>query len=85
MFATLCLGIFCTWARGDSIFGLFRIPAFDPGNRELRHDAVEWHELAANTLLAVAALHALAALWHQFVRRDGLIDRMRFAPRPPRD
>jgi cytochrome b561 len=34
------------------------------------------HELAAYTLLALVALHLLAALYHQFVLRDHLIARM---------
>ncbi|HEY1090070.1 MAG TPA: cytochrome b/b6 domain-containing protein [Burkholderiaceae bacterium] len=42
----------------------------------MRHDAVEWHALAANSLLIVAGLHAAAALWHQFVRKDGVLRRM---------
>jgi len=29
----------------------------------------------------LVVLHVLAALWHQFVRRDGLMARMWFGPR----
>jgi cytochrome b561 len=36
----------------------------------------EVHEWLANGLLAVAALHAAAALWHHFVRRDDVLTRM---------
>ena len=28
-------GLFLTWTRGDSIFNLFSIPAYDPGNKDL--------------------------------------------------
>ncbi|MCY1126057.1 cytochrome b/b6 domain-containing protein [Frigidibacter sp. RF13] len=34
------------------------------------------HELTANLLMAVAGLHALAALYHQYVLKDGLLMRM---------
>lgn len=34
------------------------------------------HAAAATALLALAALHILAALYHHFVRRDGLLGRM---------
>jgi superoxide oxidase len=35
------------------------------------------HQLAGNVLLIVAALHAGAAVWHQFVIKDNLLRRMR--------
>ncbi len=34
------------------------------------------HELGKPLLIVLIALHVLAALWHQFVRRDGLLMRM---------
>ena len=73
---TPALGIFNTWVRGDSLFGLLRIPVFDPGNEALRHRVQELHGLSANLLLALAALHAGAALWHRFHRHDAVLDRM---------
>jgi cytochrome b561 len=39
------------------------------------------HGVVAALLLALIALHVLAALYHQFVRRDGLIARMGFGRR----
>lgn len=39
------------------------------------------HGLLARLLLALIALHVLAALYHQFVRRDGLLRRMSFGKR----
>lgn len=38
--------------------------------------AAEAHEILTNLLLAVLALHVAAALWHHFVRGDGLLWRM---------
>ncbi|WP_284162765.1 cytochrome b/b6 domain-containing protein [Frigidibacter sp. SD6-1] len=34
------------------------------------------HQLTANLLIAVAGAHALAALYHQYVLKDGLLSRM---------
>lgn len=73
---TVGLGIATTWTRGDSLFGLFSIPAFDPGNRALMHQVQGWHALAANTVLIVAGLHAAAALFHHFIMRDVTLRRM---------
>ena len=39
------------------------------------------HGLIARVLLALIALHVAAALYHQFVRRDGLLRRMWFGNR----
>lgn len=46
------------------------------------------HGYIAKALFALIALHIIAALYHQFVRRDGLFDRMWFGrrfPAPRRD
>ncbi len=80
LIAVLALGVACVWIRGDNIFNLFTVPSIAPDNKALRHDAVELHGLLANILLFAAGAHALAALWHQFVLKDGLLARMR-APR----
>ena len=39
------------------------------------------HNAIAIVLVAFIALHVLAALYHQFVRRDGLFRRMGFGAR----
>lgn len=72
------IGMFLTWFRGDSLtfFGMFTIPSPVTPSREIAHSVKELHELGANLILAVAGLHALAALWHQYVRRDGVLQRM---------
>ena len=36
----------------------------------------EFHESAGSLILVLAGLHALMALWHQFVLRDGTLRRM---------
>jgi cytochrome b561 len=73
---TLILGLANVWVRGDNIFGLFNIPAFNPNDRTLRQTVGNLHGWAANTLLIVAGMHALAALFHHYVLRDAVLRRM---------
>ena len=70
------LGIANVWVRGDSIFNLFHVPAYDPGNRVLMHRVGELHALAANAVLIVAGVHAAAALFHHYILRDATLRRM---------
>lgn len=41
------------------------------------------HVLFASLLLGLLALHVAAALWHAFVKRDGIFGRMWFGARTP--
>lgn len=70
------LGVACVWSRGDTLFNLFTVPAFDPNNKKLSKVASDLHALAANTLLAVAGLHAAAAIFHHAVLKDRVLRRM---------
>ena len=76
LITTVTLGIANAWIRGDTIFNLFKIPAFSPNNRGLKDTVENWHGLAANTLLVVAFFHAAAALVHNFFWKDGVLRRM---------
>lgn len=40
------------------------------------HEAGDAHETIVNVIIALAAVHVAGALFHQFIRRDGLIRRM---------
>ncbi len=73
---TLGLGLANVWMRGDTIFNLFTVPAFDPTNRALRSLIGDWHALAADAILILAGLHAAAALFHHYILRDGVLRRM---------
>ena len=42
-------------------------------------DLAELHELGKPAFVLLVAVHVAAALWHQFVKRDGLLQRMRRA------
>lgn len=76
LIGTVLLGLANAWERGDNVFNLFSIPAFDPKDKDLRATIEDWHGLAANTLLSVAAFHAAAALIHRFVWKDQVLGRM---------
>jgi cytochrome b561 len=62
-------------------FGIFRVDFAIKSNRAVFHPTEDWHGYLAYALFAVAGWHALAALWHQFIVRDGLLTRMWPAPR----
>lgn len=47
-------------------------------NAALRSTVKEAHELIGNVFYYVIGLHALAALWHHFVKRDATLRRMTF-------
>ena len=74
--AVLVLGVANVWVRGDSIFGLFKVPAFDPTDRALRRTVGGLHELSVNLLLVLGGLHALAGLFHHVVLKDQVLRRM---------
>ncbi len=74
--AVLALGMATTWARGDSIFGLFRLPKLDPSNPDLGKYLVGVHGTAVTILLVLAAVHASAALLHHYLWKDGVLRRM---------
>jgi cytochrome b561 len=57
-------------------FGLFKINFGIPINLAIFHPTEDLHGYLAYALFAVAGIHALMALWHQFVLKDGLINRM---------
>ena len=74
--AALLLGMFTAWAQGDSIYGLFSLPAYDPANHDFGDQVAGVHGTVVTILLILAGFHAAAALVHQFVWRDGLLRRM---------
>lgn len=72
------LGILLTWLRGEtlSFFGLFTIPAPFQPDRDTARTVQELHGLCANGILILAGIHALAAFWHHFIRKDDVLERM---------
>ena len=71
-------GIVLQFARGDAlpIFGLTEIASPWTADRAFARKVKEVHELMANALVILAALHAAAALVHHWVLRDRTLIRM---------
>lgn len=76
LIAVVVLGISNTWARGDSIFSLFSVPRLLPDHPSLKPAVGRLHKIGANALLILALVHALAALFHHYVLRDTVLQRM---------
>ena len=77
LFVIPLLGIVTfVWHGRAFDFGLFKVDFGVQKNRAIFHPTEDIHGYLAYTLFTVAGLHALAALWHQFIRRDGLLSRM---------
>jgi cytochrome b561 len=56
--------------------GLFRIDFHVKSNKAIFHPTEDIHGYLAYAVFALVGVHVLAALWHQFVLRDGLLRRM---------
>jgi cytochrome b561 len=78
LLATPLLGLALTWAHGQdvSLLGLVQIPHLLPADPDLADTLTTWHPFVAWSLLAVAAAHAAAAVWHHRFRRDGVLSAM---------
>jgi len=72
------LGILQTNAYGDRVdlFLLGQLPALIEKNRPLAHVLLTVHKLTGFSLLGLIALHASAALFHHFWRRDEILTAM---------
>jgi cytochrome b561 len=70
-------GLVGLFARGRGIdFWLFTLASPLERNRDLGRAMMNGHAFLAYALLAIAGLHIVAALYHQFVLGDGLLARM---------
>jgi cytochrome b561 len=78
LIAVLAAGIVSLFARGQPLplFGFGSIASPWPADRAFAHSVTEVHEFFANALLAVVAIHALAALAHHWLLRDRTLKRM---------
>ncbi len=68
-------GLVAVWTRGQAapFFAIAELPQLLPTNRAAAAFLAEAHEVLAHGLIALAGLHALAALVHHFVLRDGVL------------
>jgi cytochrome b561 len=71
------------WAYSSALgfpivwFGVLPLPDFVPVDKEFAEAVLKpMHKGSAFTLASVVVLHAAAALKHQFINHDGLLDRM---------
>lgn len=77
MVAVPVIGIIYAFWRGQGLhLGLVDIPSPWVADRPTSRQFKEIHELAAYALIGLAGLHAAAALWHHYVRQDGVLRRM---------
>ena len=74
LLTVIVLGIINAVVRGYNLFDLVSLPQI--GDRAMRKPITHWHGLAANLLLALAGLHAAAALFHHYMLRDSVLARM---------
>ena len=76
LLAMLALGLALTSARADTIFGLFKVPSFAPGDRAIAGSLQDLHALGGWAILALSTLHGAAALTHRYLWHDGVLARM---------
>ena len=72
------LGWAATNARGWDVrlFGVVTLPAIAPNGSRWGHEAGDIHNILVYVLLGFIALHVAAALYHYFVKHDGVVARM---------
>jgi cytochrome b561 len=58
------------------VFGVLPLPDFVPVDKALAEMIKPLHELSAFALIGLAGLHIAAALKHQWIDKDGLLNRM---------
>jgi cytochrome b561 len=77
MFVTPIVGLVTFVYHGRILnFGLFQVNFGIASNRAIFHPTEDLHGYLAYALFGLAGFHALVALWHQFILRDGLLGRM---------
>ena len=76
--AVIGVGIIGQFADGDAlpVFGLFEIASPWAKDHQFAEAVEEIHEVLANALVIVAALHTAAALAHHWLLRDRTLARM---------
>lgn len=65
-----------TYGGRTFFFGLFELPVWLPKNIEWAEVLQPTHIWLAWVMLAMVGLHALAALWHHFVKKDATLVQM---------
>jgi cytochrome b561 len=68
------LGVTNVFAHAFPLFNLWHFPKL--GDDTFMRSVNAWHGFVANIIVAVALLHAAAALFHHYVVKDGVLRRM---------
>ena len=58
------------------MFGLFNLPHLVPRSFDLSANAQSLHYYAQFAMYALVVIHILAALYHHFIMKDGILLRM---------
>jgi cytochrome b561 len=58
------------------IFGLFNLPAFLAPNQKLAETVLMLHGIGAKLIVLLLLAHVGAAIFHHFIRKDGVLRRM---------
>jgi cytochrome b561 len=76
--AMTLLGWAATNSRGWDVklFGIVTLPALAPKGSHWGHQAGDIHNILVYVLLGFIVLHVAAALYHYFVKHDGVVARM---------
>jgi cytochrome b561 len=76
--AEAVLGFVLRWSEGKpmNFFGLLIPAPFEKWSREAHHQVGEIHEWNGWAIIAIATLHALAALYHHYALKDRVLLRM---------
>ena len=82
LYALLTVQPFVGWIATSAygapitVFGLFELPPIWPQDRALSEQLFLVHQVMGAAIAAFATVHIAAALFHHFVRRDGVLIRM---------
>ena len=71
---TVGLGITNVFAHAFPLFNVWQFPKV--GDDEFMHSVNAWHGLVANMIIAVALFHSAAALFHRYIIKDRVLQRM---------
>ena len=64
-----------SYGRYLDVFGL-PLPAVTGEDKKMSEELFEWHEMAAFVLIGLALAHIAGAIFHKFVRKDRVVERM---------
>ena len=82
LYALVLIMTLLGWAAANArgwdvkLFGVITLPALAPNGSSWGHEAGDIHNILVYVLLGFIALHVAGALYHYFIKRDGVTQRM---------